>query len=552
MDALVPCIQVPMNFGLEYLGSPSHGNLKFILKDEVLLANSAIMSFNSPVIKKITVQLSQTEIEVNEFSKSAVQCFLEASYSGTLKDISKFNFRDLNKIVHVFEVNWLIKICFEYFQELTESVREDNFEEQLFLFDEAMYTLEKLKKRTFIDVVIKKFTSSAPCTLHFVTRYLRDFSSCSAKYLDVLMELTANQEHVLVEALISNMERIGNTLDQTSRYILQRLTYKDCFSTYDTVYQYQRLFKKLAELETPTTEDFRLIIRALQQYNKAQKGKKDPMLNTAVPNLFLDFQLLNKINDLEELTTFLIESPTVKNSYIFFDAVFNWLFQKRIERKTPFALISDEFIEKFADIMQSRGWKPLELEYINFIYKNGEFLDDLINKIRNNANMVSGTCFNRIPSKSEYSPEELFARNHDIKFKFKQASITKCSKDGDCGFILRVTAATGKNDDSFNIQLVIDPDLYPDDVHFHKESFLLVEHIHFTFEITLNGKTYRSKPITWHGRPCLDTTEKYWYWGTHCFWKLGETTPSRSGGKLLKWASFYGSTTKIRPVVYIV
>ena len=99
--------------------------------------------------------------------------------------------------------------------------------------------------------------------------------------------------------------------------------------------------------------------------------------------------------------------------------------------------------------------------------------------------MVSGNCFNRIPSKSEYSPEELFAQNHDIKFKFKQASITKCSKEGDCGFILRVTAATGKNDDSFNIQLVIDPNLYPDDIHFHREFFLLVEHIHFTFEITL-------------------------------------------------------------------
>ena len=105
-----------MNFGLEYLGSPSLGNLKFLLKDEVLLANSAIMSFNSPVIKKITVELFQTEIEVKEFSKSAVQCFLEASYSGTLKDISKLNFRDLNKIVHVFEVTWLIEKCLSTFR----------------------------------------------------------------------------------------------------------------------------------------------------------------------------------------------------------------------------------------------------------------------------------------------------------------------------------------------------------------------------------------------------------------------------------------------------
>ena len=138
MASKIPNLQVPMNFGLEYLDSPSHGNLKFILKDEVLLANSAIMSLNSPVIKKITIELFQTEILVEEFSKPAIQCFLEASYSGDLTRISKFNFQDLNKMVHVFEVKWLIGRCFEYFQGLRESVKEDNFDEQLFLFDQLL------------------------------------------------------------------------------------------------------------------------------------------------------------------------------------------------------------------------------------------------------------------------------------------------------------------------------------------------------------------------------------------------------------------------------
>ena len=299
-----------------------------------------------------------------------------------------------------------------------------------------MYILDKLKDRTFIDVVIKKYTSSASYTQNFVTNCLRDFSSCSAKYLDVIMELTANQEHVVVEALINNLERTECILDQTSRYILQRLTYKDCSSTYETVYQ--RLFQKLAELETPTTEDFRLIMRALQQYNKVQKEIKDYMSYAALPNLFLDFQQLNNINDLDELATFLIESPMVRNSYIFFDALCNWHFEKRIDIKTPFVSISDKCIEKFAQTMEIRGWKPLELEYVR--RKNGLYLGGLVDKIRNKASMVSENCSNRILSKSEYSPEELFARDHDIKFKFKQASVTNCSKEGDCGFILRVTA----------------------------------------------------------------------------------------------------------------
>ena len=548
MASLIPNIQVPMNFGLEYLGSPSHGNLKFILKDEVLLANSAIMSLNSPVIKKITIELFQTEILVEEFSKPAIQCFLEASYSGDLTRISKFNFQDLNKMVHVFEVKWLIERCFEYFQGLTESVKEDNFDEQLFLFDQAMYVLEKLKNRRFIDVVIKKFTSLATCTQYFATNYLRDISSCSTKNLDVIVELTADQEHIIVEALVSNLEKNECTLGESSRYMIEKLNYKDCSSVHESVYQ--RLFKKFEELENPSTEDFRLIMRAMQHYNKALKEMKDSISFAILPNLFHGFQQLNDINDFEELTTFLTESPMVKNSYIFFDALYIWLFEKAVQMKIPFVTISDDFVEKIADIMQNKGWKPVELEYIE--NKMGPYFGGLTDKIHHNTSLVSdnrvGLKVNCIPSTREYTPEELFARNHDIKFKFKQESITNCTKVGDCGFILRITAATEKLGDSFNIRLVIDPNLYPDDMHFHKELPMLAENIHFTIDVTFEGVTNSARPITWHGRPCRDGTEQFWCWGAERFYKKDEGTMPPTYP--LKWASFHGSNRKIRPVVY--
>ena len=75
--ATVPKVTVPTNFGIEYLNSPSHGNLKFLLEgDEELLANSSIMSFNSPVIKKMTIEDGRTAVDVQDFSKDSVQCFL--------------------------------------------------------------------------------------------------------------------------------------------------------------------------------------------------------------------------------------------------------------------------------------------------------------------------------------------------------------------------------------------------------------------------------------------------------------------------------------------
>ena len=581
MASPIPYIQVPMNFGLEYLGSPSHGNLKFLLKDEELLANSAIMSYNSPVIKKMTVELFQTEIPVKDFSKYAVECFLEASYSGVLEKLSKSNFRDLNKMACVFEVDWLIERCFEYFLELTKSVKEDNFEDQLFLFDEAMFVMDKRKKRRLLDIVIKQFASLETCTPYFATQYLKDLPSCPKNNLEVIMKMAADQEHIFVEALLNNLENNKCTVDQNSRCIIERLNYKS--SLYSSEAGYQRLFEKLEEVENPSTEDFRLITRALKQYNNAQKENNTSIACTALPNnralieantvipyaalpnLFHDFKQVKEIKSLEALTNFLIQSPLVVNSYMFYDAVYIWLLNKLANipfvrnstysnaiSMTPSVCISDNFVEIFSDLMMSRGWKPIDLNYTN--NDDGPRMCYLKTKIQNHPNLVTNANFNRIPSISEYTPGELFARGHDIKFKYRQKSITKCSKEGDCGFILRVTPATGKDDDSFNLQLVTDPNLYPDDIHFHRESHMLADNLHFTINVTISYNssftcyTEQACPLTWCGKPQLDGTNKYWCWGTERFYNKGEG--SYPQGYVYSWAKYNGDTVKIRPVVY--
>ena len=567
MASPIPYIQVPMNFGLEYLGSPSHGNLKFLLKDEELLANSAIMSYNSPVIKKMTVELFQTEIPVKDFSKYAVECFLEASYSGVLEKLSKSHFRDLNKMACVFEVDWLIEQCFEYFLELTNSVKEDNFEDQLFLFDEAMFVMDKRKKRRLIDIVIKQFASLETCTPYFATQYLKDLSSCPKNNLEVIMEMVADQENILVEALLNNLENNECTaIDENSRFIIERLSFESSLSSSESAYQ--RLFEKLEDVENPSTEDFRLIMRALKQYNKAHKENNTSIACTALPNnralveantviryaalpnLFHDFKQVKEIKSLEALTNFLIESPLVVNSYIFYDAVCCCLYEICFTLWEFLQNVS--FVEIFSDLVISRGWKPLDLKYTE--NENDLSICVLNDKIRNHPNLVTNACLNRISSTSEYTQEQLFARDHDIKFKYRQKFITNCSKEGDCGFILRVTAASGKDDNSFNIQLVLDPNLYPDDIHFHKESNMLADNLHFTINVT-NYRQYRRNddsdnacPVTWWSKPRRDGTNKYWCWGAERFYSKGEG--SEPQGYVYSRVKYNGDNAKIRPVVY--
>ena len=551
------------------------------------------MSYNSPVIKKMTVELFQTEIPVEDFSKYAVECFLEASYSGVLEKLSKSNFRDLNKMACVFEVDWLIEKCFEYFQKLTESVREDNFEDQLFLFDEAMFVMDKRKKRRLIDIVIKQFASLATCTQHFVTQFLKDVSSCPKKKLEVIMEMAADQENILVEAILNNLENNECTaIDENSRFMIERLSFRSSISSSECAYQ--RLFEKLEEIENPSTEDFRLIMRALKQYNKALKEintsiactalpNKRALKNTntaipyaALPNLFHDFKQVKNVKNLEALTNFLIESPLVINSYMFYDTVYSWLFEKRIDMYTPFVCISVNFVKVFRDHIHDRGWKTIDLEYLDQIIID-PCLSGLNDKVKISPNLATYKFIDhRIPSIYDYTAEELFARDHDIKFKYKQESIRNCSKEGDCGFILRVTAATGKDDDSFNIELVLDPNLYPDDdIHFHRESHRLANKLHFTIDVTdCRGNTLNNRPVTWCSKPQLDETNKYWNWGTELFDKIDDDKiyddkidddkidddkidddkiddgSAPPGYVLYNFAYVHGNTAKIRPVVY--
>ena len=510
-------------------------------------------------MENLTTNLLQSTIEVQDFSKSAVQCFLEAAYSGDIKKLSSENFRDVNKMGHVFEVDWLVEKCGKYFEHLTETVTLEDYVSQEFVFQEAVFMWRRLKKRNFVDLVVKKFSSLLCCTGEFVTRYLRDISSCPTASLDVIIEMVGKEEDILIRVVVNQLENNRSVIDPNTRYILERLKFMSCQAAHRSLYR--ELIEKLEGVENPSKEDFKLIVRILKCCSNAlfEKTEKTEALSLrVVPNLFHDIGELLEINDLDTLTTLLVESPIVTNSCIFYDAVYSWLDQKSENLSTPFVTIPDTLVNKFSDIMTSRGWSPLPREYIDVRTKKYKCFGGLTDKIVKNVNMITDSQYSRILSISEYTVDELFGRDHDIKFNFKKHPTKKCSKEGECGFILRVTAASGKQDSSFNIQLVIDPDLYPDDLHFHKESSSWIENCHFCLDITKSGGydyIYKDKPVTWNTRPCRDGTNKYWCWGVYWFfsepwlYSLGEG--QSPPGYIHTWGRYYGSTARIRPVVYL-
>ena len=168
--------------------------------------------------------------------------------------------------------------------------------------------------------------------------------------------------------------------------------------------------------------------------------------------------------------------------------------------------------------------------------------------------------YSRIPATSEYIAAELFARDHDIKFRFQApGSVQNCSSDGHCGFILRVTTSANAGTSTFNIQLITDPSLYPEDIHFHTESLLTNKNIHLVIDITTseNLKKY-ARPITWYDKPWRGTS-RLWRWGAHYFLSKNHfsevTSPASSSSvappKLAHAViGRHGSHAKIRPVIF--
>ena len=102
---MAPEVVVPANFGKHHLKSRTHNNLELLCAEgEVQRANSMILSLNSSVIEDLIARLEITSLDMQDFAAPAVNCFVESMYSGELENCDKTNFRDLNKMGHVFDV----------------------------------------------------------------------------------------------------------------------------------------------------------------------------------------------------------------------------------------------------------------------------------------------------------------------------------------------------------------------------------------------------------------------------------------------------------------
>ena len=120
----LPADLLPLDFGIENLDCPVHGNIVVNLKDnETMRVNSMILALHSPVFQDMFYNLGLVSVDMDNFTAENVREFFRALYSGRL-ELSKDNFREMNKISAAFKSKWFISKCKIFFyEELNRSIQ---------------------------------------------------------------------------------------------------------------------------------------------------------------------------------------------------------------------------------------------------------------------------------------------------------------------------------------------------------------------------------------------------------------------------------------------
>ena len=195
---MAPKVCVPMDFGRQLIGSPTHSNLKLNTSEGgEVRASSVILSFNSPVIDHMTTTLHMTSVDMLEFSEAAVQLFVDAAYSGRAEGITRELFRDINKMAHVFEMTWLGEKCAGYFKTVANSVKTPAYTELFYLFEEAAFVFENLNIKDYLKIAVKKI-GMFEYKQQFIDKYLENADRLSTKKLDMVIELAGTEVNYVV------------------------------------------------------------------------------------------------------------------------------------------------------------------------------------------------------------------------------------------------------------------------------------------------------------------------------------------------------------------
>ena len=481
-------ICVPCDFGVENLHDPFHGNVTVQFCDDTKIeVNSLILSWNSATFCYFFNELRLQNVEIKDFSKEVVMLFLESMYSGDIT-LEKCTFREMYKLSSAFKTNWLTDRCREFFYLLCENVFNE-FEDFLFVFDEALYAKSIHKTEDFISKVTDRFSRMENIENVFVKRYLHEkYTSIKSETLEILLLISEDVSPVV--AVLKEHLTEGE-IDSTARTLLANSKIVECFANNMECYveMYELLVHKTDNM---TVDDLKMltnlnlcVIKANVSLSKADN--KQVVLVKDIPNLFHSLEMFKK-KSVEEIIEILSSIP---NNSIFMVA------ELCISRLS----LRENILQIITQICATKSLCRVPSTFLQSFLSRAtrDKLTSLPQTVvsDNDTVVIEGT---ETPTLNELVTSAKF-----YKFYFKHPLAPRCEKDTECGFMLKVTPCSMEEAGTFNIELVTEE--YPADIHYHEIS---AAHMHLAVEWYFNNR-WNNICISWLGKP--EYSERGVEWG---------------------------------------
>ena len=479
---MAPKVTVPLDFGIENLHCEFHGNVVLKLQGgEEKRANSLILSYHSSVFVHLFLELHQTELEVEDFAGEAVKRFLGVLYSGEIL-LEKDLFRDVNKLCHVFKVEWLAGRCGDYFTSLLGGVSpSSDYQTLLFLFEEARFCSRVMKCYKFLDLVLEKICSLENRAEIFVEPYMRNYCELETSQLDLILQITRSNPVFLLKIMKENLESKEKIFDEASRYLLQNVDLCKCIS--DDEASFEELFDVLDSATQSSDCDAlfvsKLYMKSVKELKKITSSSSSslskailsaPVLlqnTTEIPHIFCSYERFRGLSTQEYLNA-AKESPLVLNLYMLIEGF-----------RLCCSFLTPDMVHEMEIVRRKRGWSRISPEFLESwdleatedavtIKQDGSDLISKEESVRRVGRVVG--LDKNILSWNSCIIKDLFESSESYAFNFKHPNTTNCHLPGKCGFVLKFTPDMKSGQPhKFKVNICFDQEEYPEGLHIHPE-----------------------------------------------------------------------------------
>ena len=477
-----------MNFGLELLGSPSHGNLALELAPglDPVMVNTAIMSYNSPVIYRITTELHQNSIDTVEFSREAVLCFSRACYFGKLDELEMKHFRHVFKMAVVFKVAWLESRCVRLYEEIFGSTvhKEYRYEDFLVFYEEAEFASKLLKKEELLLIFVFKLNGLPNKRFKFVSDFTADIDDLSVGQLETLIGLFGENSKDFAKVLIRALRNDRKAITENCKYIVSNIDLIQCFSEDCGLLNSFR--KSVDRIESFTSND----MSEISKIYTGLLGRSDFSNYIRPRSLFVNHYRDNA--KLDDAIAFLSQSEHCRSLPVLIEGLFTWLSYRYFDKGFDYKSFEnrENITYKVIDSFYLHGWAPVP-----------SYLMERFNCFLSDKRLVSDKGFLAFRS-SSFLPSTFFSKLKKLQLCYDETLSPEGSSTSGSIQLLITPYSIGNDENTFDIAV---------EGNEHSDLDLSADNIHFHLEI---GEALF--PVSWAGKPEYVEKLDVWIWGL--FW----------------------------------